>query len=224
MIPIEEKTVVELLARTRVFGSCPAEELAAFARAHGVAMTYAKGEMIFSGGVSAASMCLLLKGRARVTRGNAVLSILEPGELFGAVTLFGGRQQRSTDITALTGCRVVVFAREPVEKLMEVNSRMALDYIEYLSERIVYLTGKIEAYTAGSAESKFMGYLLKNAVNGSDGGLCADIGNISALAKMLGVGRASLYRAMDKLESDHTIARSGKTVTIRNKEADASLI
>jgi len=223
MTPVEEKAVAALLAQTRVFGSCTAKELVAFTRSHGVALTFTKGEMIFSGGISTASMCLLLKGRARVTRGNAVLSVLEPGELFGAVTLFGGGQQRSTDITALTGCRAVFFGREPVEKLMETNRRMALDYIEYLSERVFYLTGKIEAYTAGSVESKLTAYLLKNATAGTDGRLCVDIGNISALAQLLGVGRASLYRALDKLESERSIARSGKTVLIRGKEADTSL-
>lgn len=223
MTPLEQKTAAALLAGTRVFGSCSAEELMQFTREHGDARTFAKGEMIFSGGISAASMCLLLKGRARVTRGNAILSVLESGELFGAVTLFGGGHQRSTDITALTGCRAVFFPREPVEKLMETNSRMALDYIEYLSERIFYLTDKIEAYTAGSVESKLTGYLLKNAVADAQGRLCADIGNISALAQLLGAGRASLYRALDKLEGEQAIVRSGKTVFISSKEADASL-
>ncbi|HOU10411.1 MAG TPA: Crp/Fnr family transcriptional regulator [Clostridiales bacterium] len=223
MTPVEEKAVAAFLAQTRVFGSCSGGELADFARAHGDARTYEKGEMIFSGGVSPAAMCLLLKGRARVTRGNAVLSVLEPGELFGAVTLFAGKQQRSTDIRALTHCRTVFFGREPIEKLMETNRRMALDYIEYLSERVFYLTGKIEAYTAGSVESKLAGYLLKNASTGADDRLRADIGNLSALARLLGVGRASLYRALDKLESEQTVYRIGKTVFITGEEAGASL-
>ena len=38
------------------------------------------------------------------------------------------------------------------------------------------------------------------------------------LAKTIGVGRASLYRALDTLEKSGAIARQGKQIWIRDKE------
>ena len=41
---------------------------------------------------------------------------------------------------------------------------------------------------------------------------------MNSLCEMLNLGRASLYRAVDKLEADGCIKRNGKQITIINKE------
>jgi DNA-binding FadR family transcriptional regulator len=42
---------------------------------------------------------------------------------------------------------------------------------------------------------------------------------MSALSEMLDVGRASLYRALAKLEGDSLILRDGKTITVLDRDA-----
>ena len=39
-------------------------------------------------------------------------------------------------------------------------------------------------------------------------------GSLTALAKALDIGRASLYRALDKLENEGTILRDGRRITV----------
>ena len=41
--------------------------------------------------------------------------------------------------------------------------------------------------------------------------------NASALSEMINVGRASLYRAFEKLISDGLISKEGKTITVLNR-------
>ena len=41
---------------------------------------------------------------------------------------------------------------------------------------------------------------------------------MNSLAEMLNLGRASLYRAADKLETDGYILRDGKNITLVSKE------
>ena len=56
---------------------------------------------------------------------------------------------------------------------------------------------KITAFTAGSAKERLILYLLHLPL-GSDGSWELDV-SYGALSEQLGVGRASLYRAMDSL-------------------------
>jgi len=42
--------------------------------------------------------------------------------------------------------------------------------------------------------------------------------SISDIAVMLNMGRASLYRAFDKFESENIISRDGRTIRITNLE------
>ena len=52
---------------------------------------------------------VLLHGRARVTKGPLVVSVLEAGALFGAAALFHQRARYETTITALSTCTVALF-------------------------------------------------------------------------------------------------------------------
>ena len=68
------------------------------------------------------------------------------------------------------------------------------------------------SYTAKNAENKLLAYLSQ---------LPRDENNqvelkisLSTLAKMIGIGRASLYRSFDKLEESGAIIKSGKKIIL----------
>ncbi len=77
------------------------------------------------------------------------------------------------------------------------------------------LTRRIEALTAGDSASKLLSYLLEREQAGE-----VDIQSCAELARRLDIGRASLYRALDSLETSGDIRREGKKIfiTVKNRE------
>ena len=102
-------------------------------------------------------------------------------------------------------------AKEFVDFCIKNDSTIAFNYIEFLSKRISFLNSKINAYTAKSAENKLYAYLLQLPRNGNTVFLPTDM---STLAKMIGIGRATLYRAFEKLETSGLITKNNKNIII----------
>ena len=94
-----------------------------------------------------------------------------------------------------------------IKQLLEEDHAFLYQYLGFLSGRIRYLNRKIGYLTAGSAERRLALYL---ASLGEKTVRLAE--SISALSELLDVGRASLYRAFDKLTDDGFIAKDGRTI------------
>lgn len=94
------------------------------------------------------------------------MSVLEPGDLFGAAALFNDRADYATTLTARAPCRVLLLPQALVEELMVRFPEVGRNYVAYLSGRICFLSGKIDALTAGSAERKVAQYLLSRLEGG----------------------------------------------------------
>ena len=90
-----------------------------------------------------------------------------------------------------------------------------MNYVRFLSDRIRFLNSKISTFTADSAKSKIMRYLISQAEiqSNPDGNVLLTM-SCQKLAEFLNMGRASLYRAFEQLESDGLIRRNGKSVEI----------
>ena len=82
---------------------------------------------------------------------DSIMSVLEPGDLFGAAALFNDRADYATTLTARAPCRVLLLPQALVEELMGRFPEVGRNYVAYLSGRICFLSGKIDALTAGSA-------------------------------------------------------------------------
>ena len=72
------------------------------------------------------------------------------------------------------------------------------------------MNSKINAYTAKSAENKLYAYLLQLPREKNTVVLPTDM---STLAKMIGIGRATLYRAFEKLEFSGLIIKNDKNIS-----------
>ncbi|MBE6973348.1 MAG: Crp/Fnr family transcriptional regulator [Ruminococcaceae bacterium] len=167
------------------------------------------------------SRCLgvLLSGGVRVTRDALAISILAPGDLFGAAALFNDRPDYATTLTAISPCRVILLSQELVSLLMDESPVIRDNYIRYLSDRIRFLSGKIRSLAADSAEGKLKQYLLTS--------LSPDCPRLDCpateLARRLGISRASLYRAFEALEGQALIRRKGRSILVPDlKELESS--
>ena len=208
---------VALLLQTKLFESADAAALRQGLDSGSILAVYARGDAFFAGGKAEPAIGLLLSGKANVKKGRAVISTLNKGALFGAVTLYGGKPESATQITAVSACRVLYIPRKLMSALMAENSSIAENYIAYLSERIYFLTDKIGAFTAGSAESRLASRLALISNKNETGNTYAIIDNFSRLARELDIGRASLYRALDFFENTGAIKREGKRIIITDE-------
>lgn len=173
----------------------------------------ARGEVIYAPDRFSRCLGVLLEGRVEVSKAELLMSVLAPGDLFGAAALFNDRPDYATTLTARTACRVVLFPQELVEELLEQVPLLARNYIRYLSGRIRFLDGKLAGLLAGGGAQKLARYLL---TAGED---CS----ATALARRLGLSRASLYRAFDALTRAGLIRREGRHVTVLDREGLAAL-
>lgn len=154
---------------------------------------------------------VILKGKANIRSGDdgVIIKKLIPGDTYGAASLFD-KPTYLTQVNASTNCLVATFNRDFVEKCIAFDSVVAKNYIAFLAKRISFLNTKINSYTAKNAENKVYSYLSQLPRN-EDNSIDLKV-SLSTLAKMIGIGRASLYRALEKLESDGIITKLDKKI------------
>ena len=168
-----------------------------------------RGEVLFAPERFTHSLGLVLSGRLNVTRGDLLVDKLSAGDWFGAAAVFNEREEYPSTLTALSECRVMFFSQGTVERLMERWPQAARNYIGYLSGRICFLSDRVDSLAAGSAEEKVEQFLLRRADESGTITLSA-----ASIAKGLGIGRASVYRAFERLEERGVITRSGKQISL----------
>lgn len=166
-------------------------------------------------------IAVITAGEAEVlsdaSRSAVLLRTMRTGESFGAATLYTTDGHYETVIRALGECEILLIPADTVKMLIVSHGRLSENYIRFLSKRICFLNQKITAFTAGSAEAKLAVYLSEIPL--SPDGFCALPVSFSALADSLGMGRASLYRALSKFENDGIIEKNGKDIRIIDEVA-----
>ena len=156
---------------------------------------------------------VILKGKATIRSGEdgVIIKKLSVGDTYGAASLFD-KPTYLTEVIASTNCTVATFNKNFVEKCISYNSIVAKNYITFLAKRITFLNNKINSYTAKNAQSKLYSYLLQLPRN-EDNTVDLPV-SLSTLAKMIGIGRASLYRSFEKLESNGIITKLDKKIIL----------
>ncbi len=173
---------------------------------------FAQGELINPSG-GAHYLGVIVSGYARVTKpgreGAVVISILGPGDVFGAATLMGGSLP-VTEAEAIKPLTALIIAEDDFIALMQEHFELTESYCRYLIGRIRFLTERVECMAGGTAAEKLMRFLEKNAV---DGRVHLSFG-MDQLASALSLSRASLFRAFDELEKGGRLSRRGRDIRL----------
>lgn len=177
-----------------------------------VVSTFAGGQEVYTPEHFQRRLGVLLSGELRVTKGNLSVSVLEPGDLFGAAALYS-EGAFSTTITAMRDSRCLLLDQELVDALLAEDRTIRANYLGYLTGRIRFLSGRLQSLAQPGAEGKLARYLL---ANGGEGKLTC---SATDLAKRLGISRASLYRAFEAMEEAGLISRKGKTIFVNDRSA-----
>ncbi len=179
--------------------------------------TFLDGETILSPSSPQPLMGLILTGGATVKTKdpskNTLLRTLQAGDVFGVSNLFS-KEPFVSNITATKECCVFILPREAVRALMTENPVFLERYLSFVCGRVCYLNKKIGYLTAGSAERRLALYLA--SFESEEILLSA---SLSSLSDLLNLGRASLYRAFDRLSIDGYIQKDGRRITLLKKDA-----
>ena len=211
----KEGALLGLLEGTFLFRDAPEAAAAALADGRAQLRRAARGEVIYDPRHFQRCLGVVAEGTVRVNKGELLMSTLRRGDLFGAAALFNDRPDYATTLTARAPCRVLLLPQALVEELMARYPAVCRSYVAYLSGRIRFLSGKIDALTAGGAQRKVAQYLLSRL----DGTWAELDCSATGLARRLGVSRASLYRALDALEAQGAVHREGKRFFIPSPAA-----
>lgn len=175
--------------------------------------TAEKGAVLYTTRRFQRCLGFVLSGKVRVTRGELFVDVLEPGGWFGAAALFNEREDYPSTLTAQTDCEVLFLSQETVKELMKRWPRAGENYVYYLSERICFLSDRLNSLAAGTAEEKVERFLRRRA--DPDGIVCVPA---TAVAQALGLGRASVYRAFEQLEERGILTRDHKKFIMQTKK------
>lgn len=181
---------------------------------------YEVGDVIFSPSDKRKKAAVFLSGSAEVYSADEGRSLLlrtfSRGNVVGVSNLFS-QDDFSSRVIAAKKCEVLEFSPKSFGKIIESDKRAMYNFVAFLSGKIRYLNRKIVTLTAGSAERR-LAYFLDTSIPEGKSDTTEITVQMNSLCEMLNLGRASLYRAADKLTEEGFIARNGKTIKIIDRK------
>jgi len=161
----------------------------------------------------------VISGECEVCRikhdgGRVKLNTLSRGQSFGISAVFSDGDF-PTVIYAARRAEVVFITRDELMSLINAIPEVALNIIRFQNDRIAFLNKKIETFSAGTVEERLACFILDEYRKQGSSELAL---NRMKTADKLGVGRASLYRALDSLADSGIIKPETKKIYIIDPE------
>lgn len=185
------------------------------------ATDFAPNEVIYSDSDFRLAIGILLKGKAYATANNGgkvYMNNFECGTCFGVAAIFGNEKEYVSTIIAKTKAQVLFITENELKEIFLKYPQTALNYIGFLSNKIRFLNTRLKVISSSDTENVVLNYL--NTVT-DDNGYAQIPNNMSLLARMLGIGRASLYRSLDTLESCGKIIRENNYIKVIKNEKNS---
>ncbi len=175
------------------------------------------GEDIYSADKFRKAVGIVISGTAICSsslNGGVTMRLLCEHECFGVAAVFSGDTRYVSYISAKSDCKVLFIPEEVISEAIERIPAFARNYIYFLTTRVQYLNTLVDAYSSPNVEIRLARYIVAY-VGGRD--VPFDL-NMTALSKSLGIGRASLYRALDELEGKRLITRERGKIIVTDIE------
>lgn len=173
---------------------------------------YKKGEIIYSADSFIDAIGFIIKGKAFAVSADSLhMNSFNAGSCFGVAALFGSDKTYVSTIVAEQDTKVLFITEAELKYIFEKYPKCSLNYISFLSDKIRFLNKKIGLVSTHSTEETVYKY-LSSVADGN--GYAALPKSMTLLAKMLGISRASLYRAMDTLQGDGRIKRENNIIKV----------
>lgn len=217
--PMNDEKKAEVLKKIPLFSALSDREISELIT-KSEASVFAPGKEIVSS-TEGRFVKVVLSGSVSVTKKNGdkelLMRVVQTGGILGVASLFTEKNKSLSTIKAIKEATVIFISGEAVQSLVSENKGFAESYIRLLTAKIQFLNNRVKAYTSVSAKSRLAFHILSLDEERSGR---VDVGvSKTALADMLDVGRASLYRALDTLTEKGIIKYEKNEIIILDPEA-----
>ncbi len=172
---------------------------------------FSKGEEIYNHSKFNQAIGIILSGKAEAVDGGLLKRSFVAGDVFGAAALFGNEDSYISRIIAKSDLEIQFIDENMLKGLFKSYPDTAVNYIEFLSQRVRFLNRRINLFSRKGASAKLYQFLSENADKNNT--YIAD--NMSKLAALTSIGRTSLYRAMDELTEAKMIEKCGTAIIVK---------
>ena len=209
------------IARIPLFEGLPADQLQDLASI-AIEKSMDKGRTIFSEGDPGNGFFVLEDGRIKIFKlspegKEQILHLFGPGEPFGEVPVFEGRNFPAHAVT-LEKCRLLFFPRSAFIQLVKQNPSLALNMLAVLSRRLRRFTVLVDDLALKEVPGRLAAHLLY--LSGRQEGqnnLELEIPK-SLLAAMLGTIPETLSRILTKMAKQGLIQSDGPRISILDRD------
>jgi CRP-like cAMP-binding protein len=211
----------ESLARVPAFSGLEKRELDQLAQ-----VTHSRKlqprEELFHKGDEGSPLYVIVSGRCRVVAtsadgSDAQFTIMNPGEVIGEVTLFGGGE-RSATVTAVDECELLSLNRRDFLPLLRANPDVAIHLLEVLAQRLRRVSEQMEDTLFLGLPARLAKKLLSLAEQygrPTEDGVYIDMRlSQSELGTMVGTSRESVNKQMRAWEESGLVRSSRGSVTL----------
>ena len=213
-----EQKAVALLQKHPAFAAATDEELTRLLRHESTTLReFTGGQTVFPAHGAARAFGLLLSGSCAVKRGGRIVKTVPPGSVLALEELFGAEREAAQQVyTAQTDGKALLISRTAVEELLRASFAVTQGFLAFLTAQIDALSRQAAAAGSGSAEAKTARVLLEHKKQGGDEVALAP--DFDKLARLTGVSRAALSRALDRLTAAGSIGLRGGKLVIKDPE------
>jgi len=222
----EEKTL-DTLAASPLFGSISRGDLAGMLNClKPKTATYEKSSYIAVEGEPFTGLGILTAGQASVIKETiagtrTILTVLEPGDMFGEMVAFAACQSWPASVVAQTACAAVFL---PPDKIVggcasacPSHRQLTKNMLSILSERALRLHRKVEYLTIKSMRAKIATYLLEQYKTARKATFLLPLSRDS-LADFLNVSRTALSREMGRMRDEGLLEFYRSSVKLKDIE------
>lgn len=175
--------------------------------------SFKRGEAISEVQNSFDCVGLIISGSASVfSTEHGAVSISKEGTEFGICNIFV-KDSMPTTLKARVQTKVLFIPKDEFAALLASDSSLMYRYVKLCNEKMVYLAKRLKLISVAGSLERFAVWLMMSA-NESE----AKIVSKDELARQLCLSRASLFRAIAKLEADDIITSSGDKIIIKDEK------
>ncbi|MEI7422733.1 MAG: Crp/Fnr family transcriptional regulator [Prolixibacteraceae bacterium] len=181
---------------------------------------FRNGELLAQAGEGVDMAILLLQGRLQGEMvdfaGNSLkIEELDPPQMVAAAFLFGPQNKFPVFLSAKTEGRIMVILKKDFTRMLSLEPRVMVNYLNIVSAKAQFLSGKITFLSLKTIREKIAFYLLQRAKQSPN--IQVDIDQTqTALADLFGVTRPSLTRSVLEMEKQGILEWSKEKVFIKN--------
>jgi len=193
-----------------------------------VSRRFTDGEVIFLRGDPGSTLMILVEGRVRIGVNTQdgremLLTIMEPGQVFGEMSLLDGRS-RSADAMAMGDVLVLVLERAEFLATLRRLPEAALRLCAMLSERLRRSTDQVEDVTLHPVNVRLARLLLNIAgqpakSRGASNSRSKESPTQRDLGQLIGASRQKVNFHLGQWQAEGIIARDGNAFAIHNRNA-----